>query len=53
MLLTEILHLLSKSKNMSIKHQVLIIGGGNAGISVAAQLKRKDKNLIHYELNLK
>jgi len=30
---------------MSIKHQVLIIGGGNAGISVAAQLKRKDKNL--------
>ena len=45
MLLTEILHLLSKSKNMSIKHQVLIIGGGNAGISVAAQLKRKDKNL--------
>ena len=30
---------------MSIKHQVLIIGGGNAGISVAAQLKRKDKNI--------
>ena len=29
---------------MSIKHQVLIIGGGNAGISVAAQLKKKDKN---------
>ena len=28
---------------MSLKHQVVIIGGGNAGISVAAQLKRKDK----------
>lgn len=30
---------------MSIKHQVVIIGGGNAGITVAAQLKRKDKNI--------
>ena len=30
---------------MSLKHQVVIIGGGNAGISVAAQLKRKDKTL--------
>ena len=26
-------------------HQILIIGGGNAGISVAAQLLRKNKNL--------
>ena len=27
------------------KHQVLILGGGTAGITVAAQLYRKDKNL--------
>lgn len=30
---------------MSVKHQIVIIGGGNAGISVAAQLLRKDSNL--------
>jgi len=27
------------------KHDILIIGGGTAGITVAAQLKRKDKNI--------
>jgi len=30
---------------MTTHHQILIIGGGNAGISVAAQLKRKNKSL--------
>ena len=30
---------------MSKINQILIIGGGNAGISVASQLKRKDTNL--------
>ncbi|HYK44027.1 MAG TPA: FAD/NAD(P)-binding oxidoreductase [Parafilimonas sp.] len=30
---------------MSSIHQVVIVGGGNAGISVAAQLLRKDKHL--------
>lgn len=30
---------------MSAHHQVLIIGGGTAGIMVAAQLKRKSKNV--------
>ncbi len=30
---------------MSLKHQIVIIGGGNAGISVAAQLLRKDSRL--------
>lgn len=30
---------------MSKHHQVLIIGGGTAGIMVAAQLRKKDKNL--------
>lgn len=30
---------------MLYHHQVIIVGGGNAGISVAAQLKLKDKNL--------
>src|SRR5581483_7987024 len=30
---------------MLYHHQVVIVGGGNAGISVAAQLKLKDKNL--------
>lgn len=30
---------------MPYKHQVLIVGGGNAGISVAAQLRRKDRSL--------
>ena len=28
-----------------MKHQILIIGGGNAGISVASQLLRKDQSL--------
>ena len=27
------------------QHQIIIIGGGNAGISTAAQLLRKHKNL--------
>jgi sulfide:quinone oxidoreductase len=30
---------------MTTHHQILIVGGGNAGISVAAQLHRADKNL--------
>lgn len=30
---------------MNAHHQILIIGGGNAGISVAAQLKRANKSL--------
>ena len=30
---------------MPSKHQIIIIGGGNAGISVAAQLLRKSKSL--------
>ncbi|MFZ9718189.1 MAG: FAD/NAD(P)-binding oxidoreductase [Chitinophagaceae bacterium] len=30
---------------MQAHHQILIIGGGNAGISVAAQLKRADQKL--------
>ena len=30
---------------MTKHHQILIVGGGNAGISVAAQLLRKNKNL--------
>ncbi|MFN4121939.1 MAG: FAD/NAD(P)-binding oxidoreductase [Flavobacteriales bacterium] len=30
---------------MKTHYQVLIIGGGNAGLSVAAQLLRKDKNI--------
>lgn len=30
---------------MQTKHQILIVGGGNAGISTASQLLRKNKNL--------
>ena len=30
---------------MKIKHQIVIVGGGNAGISVAARLMKKDKSL--------
>lgn len=30
---------------MSTKHQIVIVGGGNAGISVASQLLRKNKEL--------
>ena len=30
---------------MQTKHQIVIVGGGNAGISVASQLLRKNKNL--------
>lgn len=34
-----------ETSNDTLKHQVLILGGGTAGITVAAQLHRKDKNL--------
>ncbi len=34
-----------KIKPMSTHHQILVIGGGNAGISVAAQLLNKNKSL--------
>jgi sulfide:quinone oxidoreductase len=30
---------------MDIYHQIIIIGGGNGGLSVAAQLLRKDQSL--------
>jgi sulfide:quinone oxidoreductase len=30
---------------MAMKHQIVIIGGGNAGISVAAQLLIKERSL--------
>ena len=30
---------------MNTKHQIVIVGGGNAGISVAAQLLKKNRNL--------
>ena len=30
---------------MKTKHEIVIVGGGNAGISVAAQLLKKDRNL--------
>jgi len=30
---------------MQTKHQIVIVGGGNAGISTASQLLRKNKNL--------
>ena len=34
-----------KNKAMSAKHQIVIVGGGNAGISVAAKLLLKNKQL--------
>lgn len=34
-----------KEKVKLTKYQILIIGGGTAGITVASQLKRKDRNL--------
>ncbi len=34
-----------KIKSMSTHHQILVIGGGNAGISVTAQLLNKNKSL--------
>lgn len=33
------------SATPGVQHQVVIIGGGNAGISVAARLRRADRNL--------
>lgn len=33
------------SRKTDLQHQVVIIGGGNAGISVAARLRRADKGL--------
>ena len=30
---------------MKNEYQIVIVGGGNGGITVAAQLLRKDKNL--------
>lgn len=33
------------SKTMKTHHQIVIVGGGNAGISVASQLLRKNKSL--------
>ena len=30
---------------MNTKHQIVIVGGGNAGISIAAQLLKKNRNL--------
>jgi sulfide:quinone oxidoreductase len=44
-LLKKRLHLLYKILLMDIYHQIIIIGGGNGGISVAAQLLRKDQSL--------
>jgi sulfide:quinone oxidoreductase len=44
-LLNKHLHLLYKILLMDIYHQIIIIGGGNGGISVAAQLLRKDQSL--------
>jgi len=40
-------HLCMEQKKRSMKqhYQILIVGGGNAGISLAAQLSRKDKRL--------
>ena len=34
-----------KLMNMKNKHQIVIVGGGNGGITVAAQLLRKNKSL--------
>ena len=44
-LLKKRLHLLYKILLMDIYHQIIIICGGNGGISVAAQLLRKDQSL--------
>jgi hypothetical protein len=38
-------HLCFKIFNMASKHQIVIVGGGNGGITVAAQLLRKNKSL--------
>lgn len=37
--------IIPNGNNMTTHHQILIIGGGNAGISLAAQLKRRNKSL--------
>ena len=42
-LLNKHLHLLYTILLMDIYHQIIIIGGGNGGISVAAQLLEKIK----------
>jgi sulfide:quinone oxidoreductase len=39
------IHLCIKIFNMASKHQIVIVGGGNGGITVAAQLIRKNRSL--------
>ena len=53
-LLNKHLHLLYKILLMDIYHQIIIIGGGNGGLSVAAQLLRKDQSLdiLVHEFNM-
>lgn len=47
--MAELPQLLRKASNMSTHHAILIIGGGNAGISLAARLRhagQEDVGLI-------